>query len=380
MLRTLTGAPIKVVLPGTEFEVYSEPFLIPGHSEYKTRLLVNKATETNILADRLVKPSKDLFVVAGKALLKVWAGKNKSDFTTMLAIGAAESAQFTLDKGDASINYPRYARYSCNNYLSFGWWQCFAGVHFQKYINFTGSVNPCDWYEWAKNPENAARIAELIFRGSGLNAWSTYKNGAYLRYMPKAIETTEKIFPVVTNVVVFDAPIGTPEERASSQVWPGNWRSAWHPLTGFMKKYTDSARNVSYHTGDDLNLNLPTWNSDAHSPVYASGDGIVMFSGRVGNYWRNIITIQHQDLEDGPVFTRYAHVENMLVKTGDQVVRGQQIAQVGMSGGPGSNYHLHFDVSRTRALESPGHWPGTNLNGVRINYVDPLTFIRNHRP
>jgi lysostaphin len=180
----------------------------------------------------------------------------------------------------------------------------------------------------------------------------------------------------------FDAPVGTPDERANGSLWPGRWKDAWHPRTGYAKQYRDSAGNTAYHTGADLNLNEPRFNLDRGSPVYAVASGRIAFAGRVGNYWRNIIIIQHDPLPDGAtICTRYAHVENMQVSEGERVQRGQQISVVGASGGSSGNYHLHFDMSPTDVLPgNPGHWPRGNLKDLLANYVDPIEFIGKHRP
>jgi murein DD-endopeptidase MepM/ murein hydrolase activator NlpD len=70
----------------------------------------------------------------------------------------------------------------------------------------------------------------------------------------------------------------------------------------------------------------------------------------------------------------------MVIKVGDRVKRGQQIASVGNAFGVYA-YHLHFDISPTTLLESnPGHWPARNLNNLMANYVDPRQFIQNNRP
>lgn len=295
----------------------------------------------------------------------------------MLAIGAAESASFTQDRGDRGLGNPAY---QCDGYSSFGFFQVYASAHYDKYKAWTGSDDPCAWYDWARDPEHAAFAASVIWKGSGLGAWSTYKNGAYKAHLAQAAEVVDGLLPPADPPALgsgYDAPVGTPEERRLEKLWPGNWESAWNPRTGYAQLYVDSAGHASYHTGDDINENLPLWNSDAHSPVYAAADGVVRFAGKVGAYWRGIVTIEHVD----GVSTRYAHVENIIVGAGDHVARGDQIAQVGMSGGPGGNYHLHFDVCVTGAiLKSPGHWPGANLAGVKANYVDPLTFISQHRP
>jgi len=138
----------------------------------------------------------------------------------------------------------------------------------------------------------------------------------------------------------------------------------------------------AFHTGADLNLNKPRFNLDRGAPVYAMASGVVTWAARWGNVWRNIIIIEHDPMPNGDrVYTRYAHVENLLVGVGDRVRRGQQICSVGMSGGPGGNYHLHFDISYTDILkQKPGHWPGSKQNEVTQHYVDPRNFIATHRP
>jgi len=175
-----------------------------------------------------------------------------------------------------------------------------------------------------------------------------------------------------------DPPIGADWERRGAKVWPGEWTDA----TGFAKWYGDSAGNGAYHTGADLNLNKPRFNLDRGAPVCAIASGVVTWVARWGGVWRNIIIVEHDPLPDGSrIFSRYAHVENMIVGVGDRVRRGQQVCSVGMSGGPGGNYHLHFDISPTDILKKkPGHWPGANRAEVLQHYVDPKAFIASHRP
>lgn len=176
----------------------------------------------------------------------------------------------------------------------------------------------------------------------------------------------------------FDAPVGTEAERRSSKLWPGHWGDA----NGYLNEYRDSAGNTAYHTGADLNLNYPRWNMDRGLSVYAVASGVVTWAGLVGDYWRNIIIIKHDPLPDGTiVYSRYGHVETMRVQAGERVKRGQQICVIGRSGGSGGNYHLHFDISPTDALQTdPGHWPGMDREEVARHYVDPLLFIRGKRP
>ncbi len=175
----------------------------------------------------------------------------------------------------------------------------------------------------------------------------------------------------------FDPPIGTAAERHNTQVWPGRWIDA----TGYAVRYRIGTPQEAYHTGADLNLNSPYYDADAHSPVSAAASGVVTFVGRsVG--WGRLIIIRHDPLitNGKVVYARYAHIEAPRVQVGQRIVRGEQIASVGNADGA-YPYHLHFDISPTAILESqPGHWPGLNLNNLLTNYVDPRTFIAQHRP
>jgi murein DD-endopeptidase MepM/ murein hydrolase activator NlpD len=170
----------------------------------------------------------------------------------------------------------------------------------------------------------------------------------------------------------FDPPIGSAEERAGSAVWPGQWKDA----NPYKSKY-----NLGYHTGADLNLNWPTWNLDKGAPVYACADGVVTFSAETGGSWQALVVIEHTMPDNSKVYSRYGHVDNRIVSQGDRVVRGQQIAQVGQSGGQGGNFHLHFDISTTGVLKlNPQNWPGFDFQALLRDYVEPKTFILAHRP
>jgi murein DD-endopeptidase MepM/ murein hydrolase activator NlpD len=87
----------------------------------------------------------------------------------------------------------------------------------------------------------------------------------------------------------------------------------------------------SFHTGVDLIAPHGT-------PVVAAAGGVVSTVGYIPEYG-NIVDVDH----DNGLTSRYAHLSRSLVKTGDVVLKGQAIAQVGASGrttGP----HLHFEV------------------------------------
>ena len=128
------------------------------------------------------------------------------------------------------------------------------------------------------------------------------------------------------------------------------------------------------HLGDDLN-GIGGENSDLGDPVHAVADGRVLLAREGGPGWGNIIIVLHAYLREGTrayVQSYYGHVETMLVRAGEDVHRGQQIATVGTAGG---RYfaHLHFEM---REFLTPYVGPGYRQD--TRGWLDPSLFIRQH--
>ena len=87
------------------------------------------------------------------------------------------------------------------------------------------------------------------------------------------------------------------------------------------------------------------------SPVLASGDGLVTFSGRHCGLGNKVVIDHGYGL-----ITVYGHNSQLLVKEGDRVKRGMMIAKVG-STGRSTGPHVHYEVL---------------VNGVP---VDPFRYI-----
>ncbi len=88
------------------------------------------------------------------------------------------------------------------------------------------------------------------------------------------------------------------------------------------------------------------------TPIYAADDGTIIKAGWSTGYGNNIVIDHGNGME-----TRYAHLSKFDVSVGDQVVKGQQIGEMGSTGwstGP----HVHFEVI---------------INGVKYN---PLNYLR----
>ncbi|HIK45497.1 MAG TPA: peptidoglycan DD-metalloendopeptidase family protein [Leptolyngbyaceae cyanobacterium M65_K2018_010] len=75
------------------------------------------------------------------------------------------------------------------------------------------------------------------------------------------------------------------------------------------------------------------------TPIVAAASGVVVRSGWNSGGYGNLVDIRHADGS----MTRYAHNNRLLVREGQQVAQGQQIAEMGSTGfstGP----HLHFEI------------------------------------
>ena len=84
------------------------------------------------------------------------------------------------------------------------------------------------------------------------------------------------------------------------------------------------------------------------TPVHAADDGVVVYAGNELRGYGNLVLVKHAN----GWITAYAHCEELLVKRGDPVSRGQQIAKVGATGGV-SEPQLHFEMRRGKKAVDP---------------------------
>jgi len=130
------------------------------------------------------------------------------------------------------------------------------------------------------------------------------------------------------------------------------------------------------HLGEDWN-GIKGGNSDLGDPVYSTAHGLVVFARDVHLGWGNVLVIRHIFLEGGRLVTvdsLYGHLDRILVKEGQQVLRGQLVGTIGTGHG---HYpaHLHFEIHKNIEM-------GVTRTGFRhdfTNYYDPTDFITRHR-
>jgi len=127
------------------------------------------------------------------------------------------------------------------------------------------------------------------------------------------------------------------------------------------------------HPGVDLNYGNG-WD-DLGLPIKAMTDGRVVFAGANQGGWGNLVVIHH---ELHNTWTRYGHLDTMLVSVGMDVKEGQQIGTCGATGGDWSP-HLHFEV----IIKKLSYWTQYTRNWsvakIKTYFTDPLKYIEGHQ-
>jgi murein DD-endopeptidase MepM/ murein hydrolase activator NlpD len=94
---------------------------------------------------------------------------------------------------------------------------------------------------------------------------------------------------------------------------------------------------------DGINIAAPRG-----TPVRAVDAGVVAYSGNELRGYGNLVLVKHRS----GLISAYAHCEELLVKRGDKVGRGQVIAKVGATGGV-AEPQLHFELRRGQRAVDP---------------------------
>ena len=129
-------------------------------------------------------------------------------------------------------------------------------------------------------------------------------------------------------------------EIADAAPLPHGGRFAW-PVRGHVLAGYGVTASGSHNDG--INIAAPRG-----TPVTAIDAGTVAYAGNELRGYGNLVLIKHAS----GWISAYAHCEELLVKRGDNVSRGQVIAKVGATGGV-SEPQLHFELRRGKHAVDP---------------------------
>ena len=144
-----------------------------------------------------------------------------------------------------------------------------------------------------------------------------------------------------STIIFSDRPNRTGIKFVGAASMPSGMPLAFTRLTSqFGNRFHPMSGRYQPHAGIDLAAPMG-------SPVMATADGIVNVAGWSGGYGL-LIQIDH----GGAVETRYAHLSQLAVASGQSVKRGQIIGFVG-STGRSTGPHLHYEVRQSNVAVNP---------------------------
>jgi murein DD-endopeptidase MepM/ murein hydrolase activator NlpD len=191
------------------------------------------------------------------------------------------------------------------------------------------AASPSELSDAQRREEHLIKSIDKLNRQLATLAQYEAENRELIRHIPS-------VLPVPPDQFVLTAPFG----------------NRVHPFT----------KAPDFHNGLDLAARAGT-------PITASADGVVSFSGRVPltqnvRWWRlgNVVVINHAN----KFLSIYAHCNETKVRSGQQVRQGELIATVGSTGWS-TNAHLHYEVRAD--LERVG----------AFHPVDPRIYILNYQ-
>jgi len=153
----------------------------------------------------------------------------------------------------------------------------------------------------------------------------------------------------------FDMPVGKPDAH-------GYYRARGFSAHG--------------HLGEDWD-GVGGGDTDLGDPIYCIGDGVVVFARDCHQGWGNVVIVRHayrDGLGTRYIDSLYGHLEKILVKRGQGVRRGQQIATMGTAHGL-YDAHLHLEIRKNLEIGMSRDKFAQDSS----NYYDPSQFITSHR-
>lgn len=188
---------------------------------------------------------------------------------------------------------------------------------------------------------------------------STIKIGQVLKVKPAGY-----VAPAAAAGATATQPAATPPARPTASTTPSASVSPAKPTTAGKPAATSSSGN---RTAGNIVWQRPTasnkilqgfggtskgvdYGGTLGQPIVAAADGKVVYAGSGLRGYGNLIIIQHNQT----YLTAYGHNQTLMVKEGQQVKRGQQIATMGNS--DAKRTQLHFELRENGTPMDPSKY------------------------
>jgi murein DD-endopeptidase MepM/ murein hydrolase activator NlpD len=189
----------------------------------------------------------------------------------------------------------------------------------QKKLNLMNALGSNIWLDYTDQVEQEHQKAEAQKKRRTLTRKKRYAS----RRKPKSLGTLQESGAVAQS-----------EVSDMALIWPIDRSSFW--LSSFFGPRKHNGR-WAFHRGIDMAAVRGT-------PVKAAASGVVVEVRYAQGYGKTIVIAHNAKYK-----TRYAHLNNILVKVGQKVENGDYVGRVGATGfvrskRGGDASHLHFEV------------------------------------
>lgn len=209
-------------------------------------------------------------------------------------------------------------------------------------------------YHLSDGKQSIAEIASLYGVTAGDILYSEYNDLAQYdsEYVPPA--GLRIVVPGGRrDYVSWQSPIRTGTQSGAANpegsLHPGSCRAQYsgaggegnyiHPLGNIAYRVTNGF--TPWHPGVDMA-------ADRGTPIYAIETGVVVFAGWHRDGYGELVIVDHGD----GWTSYYAHLARRFVDCGQQISKGQLIAEMGMSGNA-TGVHLHLEIRHNDVPQNP---------------------------
>ena len=308
--------------------------VIYGEAEYEYQAAALKADELQLQADDAAALAEQSMTNAGEMVAQMYREGN-GDMTTTLFVNASQADDLLYSYGMAD----KFTETTATIYEKAKQDQLSAQAltdqaDVAKEIREELKIKAQVAFEAAQAAAIAAQAA--------VDAQREYQNQlvAQLAVLTERRQATEADYiKGVQERISAGAQLGAGQISATGWAKPASGR-----ITSQFGYRADpfGGGGTAYHQGTDIG-------AACGNAIFAAHGGTVVYSGWNGIYG-NYIRIDHGD----GIQSLYGHIQNggLLVKFGQEVPVGMQIAKVGSTGGS-TGCHLHYGIMRNGVVTNP---------------------------
>lgn len=214
-------------------------------------------------------------------------------------------------------------------------------------------------------------IADAV-RKAGYGGTNRYEELMDMANSDLVVNTTQKMDMLDRQLYIqsqsFDEVVALCKEhddmlKCIPAIQPVSNKDLKHTASGYGMRIDPIYKTAKFHEGMDFSANIGT-------PIYATGNGTVTKAGWQSGYGKVVIINHGYGYE-----TLYAHMNDIDVRVGQKVIRGEVIGKVGNTG-KSTGPHLHYEVHVKGKVVNPVNYYFMDLNAD--DYDRMIQLAANH--